>query len=447
MNAASRINRAERRRGYAHFDSPVTYYEVRRLVENPNWVSHHAFLPLIYREIDRSVYKDANDGSGEKGVIPKSREIVYASHLDHRIYQYYALKWGDLYECKLREGRLENSVVAYRKGVNRGSIESARAAISAMRKLDCCTVLTADFKDFFPSLDHRHLKSSMRNLFDGGSLPQDDYQVLKSVLHYAYWPLEDLLRLRGFDVSSPRALEKALKKVNKTKQPIISHDVFATHKGQKICAPWKAQGNACHGIPQGLAVSGVLSNIYMLEADVKIQELVERVGGYYSRYCDDFIIVIPGADNSVLNEIVDFVKRYPRVEISSEKTRIFHVANKAVTPVHMDGSVDETLPCHISYLGFDFDEAQVTLRQKTTGRFFSRYYRAVRTIRSRRGLPTNRQVKRLYRTYSDVGAYMGKPYGKRNFLSYVKRAQKAFPDDPISAPFKHMYKKIKRGIC
>ena len=36
---------------YAHFDRRVSYARVKRLVEDPEYVAHHGFLPLISKEI------------------------------------------------------------------------------------------------------------------------------------------------------------------------------------------------------------------------------------------------------------------------------------------------------------------------------------------------------------------------------------------------------------
>ena len=64
-----------------------------------------------------------------------------------------------------------------------------------------------------------------------------------------------------------------------------------------------------HQIPQGSSISAVLANIYMIEADKKINEYVVSLGGMYRRYSDDFIVVVPkiGQELSVFNRIIDII--------------------------------------------------------------------------------------------------------------------------------------------
>ncbi len=57
--------------------------------------------------------------------------------------------------------------------------------------------------------------------------------------------------------------------------------------------PGKKKGDDARGIPQGLATSGVLANMYMFDTDAQINACVASVNGRYIRYCDDFIIVVP----------------------------------------------------------------------------------------------------------------------------------------------------------
>src|SRR5699024_4663739 len=78
------------------------------------------------------------------------------------------------------------------------------------------------------------------------------------------------------------------------------------------------------GIPQGLALSSILANIYLLEFDKKIiQELVKKKGFFYRRYSDDILICCPEKElKNTQKYINDLVNEY-RIEISKDKTECF----------------------------------------------------------------------------------------------------------------------------
>ncbi len=48
---------------------------------------------------------------------------------------------------------------------------------------------------------------------------------------------------------------------------------------------------------------------------------------------------------------------------------------------------------------------------------------------------------KLYRLYSERGEY-----GKGNFLTYVRRVKKNFPNDPIDTPTKNNMVKIRKTL-
>lgn len=51
-----------------------------------------------------------------------------------------------------------------------------------------------------------------------------------------------------------------------------------------------------YGIPQGSPISALLANVYMLDVDKKVYEIVAAQNGMYMRYSDDFIIILPIRD-------------------------------------------------------------------------------------------------------------------------------------------------------
>lgn len=443
MSYANRIPDAVRKKGYAHFDSRVTYKQMERLVENPEFVRTHAFYPLISTSILTTKYRKIPDSYPGKDVVDKDRPIAYAAHIDHRIYQYYALLWSDRYEAALESAGASGAVIAYRAGKHLSNITGAARAIGAIRHLGDVLVMTGDFRSFFPSLDHDYLSKAVKGLFDENRLPEDHYQVFKSVIRSSSWPLDEILKIRGLDYSSAKKRQKSIRRLNRSRSHALSKSEFKENKNRCIEKPWKGTSR---GIPQGLAVSGVLSNIYMLETDSQIIECLKECGGYYSRYCDDFIVVVPWEKRACITEVRAILGNAPSVTLHSEKTRFYYVTGGVVYSLESgvcSGIGDKS---RVSYLGFDFDGSAVSLRAGTIGRFFNRYYRSVRGIQKRRKGMTNKQRYSMYRRFSEKGNNPAASFEDQNFLSYVARAQRAFPNDPISKPFQSMYKRLRRDL-
>lgn len=444
MHNSKRIPDADRKKGYIHFDNRVTYNQVARLVEDPDFIKKHAFYPLISTSIKSTMFRTVSDSNREKCKVEKERPIAYAAHIDHRIYQYYGLLWSDRYEVALERAQLSEAIVAYRPGKHLSNVTGAAKAIEFIRSLGGdAMILTGDYSDFFSSLDHEYLKRAVRSLFDDGRLPDDHYKVLMSVIKYSCWPLEELLKIRGLDYSSEKQIRKSMRMLNKSRKHILSKTEFRENKDRCIEKHWKEEPR---GIPQGLAVSGVLSNIYMLETDSAIANCLGECGGFYSRYCDDFIVVLPWDKRSCITRVANILKQVPGVTLHPEKCRLFRMVGKTVYSVVDDADYGLGKETHISYLGFDFDGRVVTLRARTTGRFFNRYYRSMRRIWRRRKAATKRQIWSIYRRFTEKGNCPKTSFGNRNFLSYVSRAQDAFPNDPIDKPFEDMFRRIRRDL-
>lgn len=157
-------------------------------------------------------------------------------------------------------------------------------------------------------------------------LPPDHYQVLKNILHYCYWPVGDLARRNGlgwidlqpddpftFGDSASKVRSKALRSLNRLPR-ILTPAEFSAYKGSSIVVPWKRSHDA-RGIPQGLATSGVLANMYMFDIDAQINACVASVNGRYIRYCDDFIIIVRAKDLKTASNALALAQGVPAVEL------------------------------------------------------------------------------------------------------------------------------------
>lgn len=473
----ARIPRYSSKSSYAHFDHRVSFAEVQAKILDPEYISHHAFYPLISNEIITVRYQ-----GGKRSY--KVRNISYASHFDHRVFQYYSYLWSDLYNKKAIAEEFNEVAVAYRSSLSSDGAVTATSNISAkkafdyIREQDLAFVLTGDFESFFDNLNHAHIMTSLRSLFPSGRLPDDHYQVIKNILRYSCWPIADLaarheLPWPSIDpirekMISEVAIElrfKSIRELNKL-DVILPKSEFLANKSKVITRPWKRTGIGL-GIPQGLAASGVLANIYMADIDMKVRLAVERVGGFYLRYCDDFIVAVPKSGFDALVEAINLMADVDSVKLQPEKTKVFRVDGDGVAQLDFEsvraGKVYPYSGVHpaqkVSFLGFDFDGRVVRLRQSTVGRYHRRLREAASAIaRSNQGEgrhASKKRVSALYQHYSPLGikgrrlcpsadADSSAFFRYGNFLSYAARAQKAFPNDPIAPDEAKIYSKIKR---
>lgn len=410
----TRIPRYSSKSSYAHFDHRVSFAEAQTKILDSEYVSHHAFYPLISNEIITVRYR-----GGRRSC--KVRNIAYASHFDHRVFQYYSYLWSDLYNKKAIAEEFNEVAVAYRSSLSSDSAVTAASNISSVKKAfdyireqDSAFVLTGDFESFFDNLNHVHLMVSLRSLFPSGRLPDDHYQVIKNILRYSCWPIADLaarhelpwpvIDFTSEKMISEAAIElrrKSIRELNKLDIILPKADLLA-NKSKVITRPWQRTGFGL-GIPQGLAASGVLANIYMADIDMKVRLAVEWVGGLYLRYCDDFIVAVPKSGFDALVEAINLMADVDSVKLQPEKTKVFRVDDDGVAQLDFEsvrvGKVYSYSGAHpeqkVSFLGFDFDGRVVRLRQSTVGRYHKRLREAATAIaRSNRGGGGKARIKK-----------------------------------------------------
>lgn len=70
-----------RKRGYLHFDKPISIEHALDIVTNPRAVAAHSFLPFItFTSTTYKVQKDKGTNAINKTL--KERPIAYSSHVD-----------------------------------------------------------------------------------------------------------------------------------------------------------------------------------------------------------------------------------------------------------------------------------------------------------------------------------------------------------------------------
>ena len=239
-------------KGYLHLDNKLSMAkrrEIERYVSNPRKIASHPFLPLIYKTVSQRRYKIVDYSSDGKPIrrhkkkkknghtesTKKDRPIHYASHKDAQIYSYYANKiLLHAFEKKLKETPgLSDCVSAYRKipkennEGNKCNIDFASNAFNEIKKRNNCVAIAVDITSFFSTLDHTILKKSWANIIGKECLPQDHYNVFKSITQFRYINLNDFrykkkafderklskLRNKGIQafIESPRDLDELIR--------------------------------------------------------------------------------------------------------------------------------------------------------------------------------------------------------------------------------------------
>lgn len=414
-----------RPRGYLHFDAPVGRQKASSLVSNPQRVATHSFMPFVSYTIESSkVFEDPTTSKLIKK--SKQRAISYSSHMDSHIYSFYADVLSEQYEKELLKFDLTNEILAFR-ATGKSNVDFAANAFSEIKKRGACGVVALDVTGFFDNLDHVILKKRWSSLLGKSSLPKDHYQIYRSLTRYAKVDRE--LVYKEFDISlhNPK------------------HDRF------RICTPeefrLRVRGKGLinihsknFGIPQGTPISALLSNIYLLEVDIKIKSFLSSINGKYYRYCDDMLFIVPIENTkSVADKIIALLDEV-KLQINNSKTEIREFQIK-------DGRLTSDRP--LQYLGFTYDGQRILIRSAALSRYAERMKKGVglakATMISRnkrrveRGqTPKDLYKKKLLQRYSHIG--------KRNFIRYGYRAADILDSAAIRAQLKPLWNRLIEQI-
>lgn len=452
--------------GYAHFDSKsINLDSCWSYISDSDKISKHSFLPFItYDQVFYKFYKENKTTNKSKSKI---RKICYSSHLDRCIYKYYSFLLNNYYNEYCDTFEIHESVIAYRSNLGKNNIHFAKKAFDFITK-ENCIILVGDFSNFFDNLDHKYLKRRLCDVLNVNTLDDDWYAIFKNITKYSEWDLISLLKLNGLisdkNIKAKKIAEQKhdkllngntynarkhseffdykIRKLNKQKV-VLSKKDFKKYKKHYLKYNMKS-----YGIPQGSAISAILSNVYMIEFDKEINKFTSEHDGLYLRYSDDFIIVLPIKEREI-NDISDKLKIFlnktvegiKNLFLQKDKTKVYLYKNDLITDTSNNND-------SIDYLGFLFDGKEVTLRAKTVSKYYYRMYRKLRSIIKNKGCTRKGNkvnYRNLYETYTRKGRSSG------NFFSYVHRADILFNDGyssikhPVTNSTKRHMAKIRKA--
>ena len=389
-----------RRTSYRHFGPDCDLAAARAVVESSDGVSRHAFWPFV--RYDKRVRRfDHRTGK----VSFKLRPVQYPAHLDANIFSYYAERLAELYEARLAALGLTAQVTAYRP-LGRSNVDFAAEAFAWVRDHAPCSVYCFDVSSFFDNLDHGLLKSAWCALLGVTRLPADHFAVFNAMTRYAYIQREHI----------PKALTDG---EGQPKRYCGTSEFRRLRRRGELRVSRNGDGR---GVPQGVQLSAVLSNLYMLDFDRRVAAEIEGRGGLYRRYSDDILIALPsdaetdfGAESFLEQALAAW-----RLPLNAAKTTRHRAETEASTP-------RVTPP--VTYLGLTYDGKRILLRGATLARFHRRMTHAVGRARrrteaseGRRQLPRAKLRKRF--THG----------GRRNFYGYVRPIEDVLREHGFDSP-------------
>lgn len=409
-------------------------------IQNPAWIASYAFLPSIHFTINFKKYVTLLDSEGTKIKKPmnKKREIYYSAHKDGFIYKYYGDLLNNAYNAYAKKNGIDQIAVAYRNNKRgKNNIHFAFEVFDFLLKQEQAIVVALDFSNFFDQIDHKSLKTNIKNVLDVKELSDDWFKVYKNITKYSYVEKEaiDEFLLNKY---GKKHLEKIRPKLQQIMKPSEFRE-FMKQKGQKNQNPY--------GIPQGSAISAVCSNVHLIDFDKQVLEWVRQKhpDALYRRYCDDLILVIPSEDASpellseLKIELLSLVNSYEHagLEIQDQKTELRFYKNKTI---YNENSKISSL----DYLGFVLKDNKIQLREKSLFKYYSRAYKKVKTS-NRIAYATKRPgpKRKLYDLYTHLG-YHYKDFG--NFNAYAKKAHLQMRKLPCKSHIRNQTKRHWKKI-
>ena len=469
---------------YPHIDLPCRgrreLLHLMSYIKTPDAIAKHAFLPLIRRNVITYPFKRQHVDSPRKKER-KVRPITYASHTDSAIYGYYSQLLSSKYEKCLSEANLSDSVCAYRKipckegNRHKCNIDIAKEVFEFIKdelseKHQLATV-TFDIKGFFDNLDHKLLKQAWKKMMGYEHMPDDVYNVFKSITRFSYVNEKALFHECKNHIICQNTLGYKTRKVKRLsylrdKDAVAFCEKSNIHHLRDIHLIQTRKKTDVQGIPQGLPISAVLANVYMFDFDKKINDEISKIGGIYRRYSDDIIIVCPINEGKKWKEFVCSEIKKLMLTIESHKTNLFSFIPLGDKNVCTHESVGKKKK--LEYLGFSFDGNRILLKDAGVSKYYLKFDLNFRRAFYRSTHTNNKYLghvfeNKLIKKFSYAGAKTHKRLDQSktdkhkfklslnyrthgNYLTYVRKASNIMESSAIKKQLRHSVPKLQREL-
>lgn len=415
INKEKRVASLSKRK-YLHFDRFIDFEKnqskIIKALSNSKTIEEHSFYPFIKTAVETPRYKPRTDENGKKTRVIESkiRPIAYASHFDALIYSWYSTILTKEYEDQLDKWEIRDCVLAYLE-TGKSNIDYSFEIFNYISKLPRCAAIAIDISSFFDNLDHEILKSMWIKTIKETRLPEAHFNIYKSLTNYSTVSksvLDDIFayKLPSNRYCSPDEFRKYVRQGKQIEKNANVNLIPTSPRYRKQC-----------GIPQGSPISSVLSNIYMIDFDIKMNKFAKDNKAIYRRYCDD-IIVICEIDKVQLfqNELLELALKN-ELTINPSKTEITYFSKETNKLRGYQEPSFETFR-NLQYLGFEFNGENIYIRASSISRYKRRIANEIREcLKAANGNNSISNIvfkKKLLKRFSSIG--------KRNFISYAIRA-------------------------
>src|SRR5258708_20667198 len=293
----AKIEEKDSPKTYDHLDRRSSFAErkeaIHAIVSDPKRMKEHAFLPLLKLIISTPRFRYV-EKEGRKALENKDRPISYAAHLDTYLYSFYSFTLGQYYEQYIKTHGIDSCVLAYRSDLDgHCNVQFALERFDHIQAKGPCIAIAMDIKGYFDNIDHQILKEKWKKVLGISELPPDQYKLYRSLTQYAYLKKNSFLRHFGINLRKDPKKPSLLDYIegdsfNAKFEKLRESKLIARHAKHELLPDGRKR---FFGIPQGLSISALLSNIYLIDYDRRMQELAAKEGFMYRRYCDDILIV------------------------------------------------------------------------------------------------------------------------------------------------------------
>ncbi|MBS1730465.1 MAG: group II intron reverse transcriptase domain-containing protein [Bacteroidetes bacterium] len=435
------------KKGYVHFDHrfwfPDRNSELKKVLQANLKIfnsklqrsEYWAFSPFLKILIKTPRYR-YQELDNLHDLETKIRPICFASHFDSLIFSFYSFCLTKLYEKYIVAKKFSECVLAYRSDLGKCNIQFAKEVFQQVQSRGECTAIALDIKGCFDNIDHVTLKEKWKAIL-GSDLPEDQFRIFKNLTKYSYVSKNGLLK----KFTGPKKRnEKLPATLLDTLPGTKDFEKYQALRDSKLIVTNDkpdSKSKRFKGIPQGSALSALLSNIYLIDYDKEMYEKSQRENFIYRRYCDDILIICDTAKATELKyfAIQKISKDYfLTIQDKKVETIDFKLNSKKVIRAFKRNKTNLSIPAKINltnektfykplqYLGFEFNGQNILVRSSSLSKYFRKMRsRIIKTISMAYGATAKSDkvfLKQLFEKYSHLG--------ERNFITYAYNASNEF---------------------
>jgi hypothetical protein len=373
---------------YPHFDAVVSAAEAEALAKDASKVTKHKFYPFIRYNTHWTQYADKDEAGN-----PKDREIRYAARRDAYIFSYYRYLLSIRYEAELERTGLAKSILAYRRITSESgdggkcNIHFALDAARKIQELGTCCAIALDISKFFENLDHERLRLLWCRMLRTERLPDDHFCVFKAITRYSVVDKQAVYERLGHygpkrKTKNGKVIRGYLTPYKDIPKQLCTGKVFREKiAGNRTNKSIIETNFKSYGIPQGAPISDLLANLYLLDFDAEVSRLMSDLGGYYYRYSDDILLIVPGDESlgaKIEEDARNLIPKYGnKLFIKESKSSVVFYRREGERQCFklVKGSQGVN---GLEYLGFRYDGNKIYIRNSTIQNLYRKVTYAAR---------------------------------------------------------------------